>query len=91
MAAAAATAAEGGGPGGQPPIPDIDEIVRKGQEQLRILMGGGRTGGGRGGPQGAGGGFGKRGLFAGRAPALRRRSGCSCRSTPCAPKSSRSS
>ena len=29
----------GGGPGGQPPVPDIDEIVRKGQEQLKILMG----------------------------------------------------
>lgn len=54
----------GGGPGGQTPIPDIDEIVRKGQEQLRILMGGGRGGGGRGGPQGAGGGgIGKRGLL----------------------------
>ena len=33
----------GKGPGGQPPVPDIDEIVRKGQEQLKILMGG-RTG-----------------------------------------------
>jgi len=44
----------GGGkrPGG-PQIPEIDEIVRKGQEQLRVLMGGrggGRSnGGGRGG------------------------------------------
>lgn len=52
----------GGGPGGQPPIPDIDEIVRKGQEQLRILMGGGRPGAGRGGPQGPG-GFGPRGVL----------------------------
>lgn len=42
-----------GGPGGQPPASDIDEIVRKGQEQLRILMGG-RTGGR--GPSGGGGG-----------------------------------
>ena len=35
-----------GRPGGQPPVPDIDEIVRKGQEQLKILMGG------RSGPRG---------------------------------------
>jgi membrane protease subunit HflK len=40
-------------------VPDIDEIVRKGQEQLKILMGGGR--GGRGRPGGGGGG-GRRGL-----------------------------
>ncbi|MFQ5624690.1 MAG: FtsH protease activity modulator HflK, partial [Paracoccaceae bacterium] len=44
----------GGGPGGpNKPIPDIDEIVRKGQEQLKVLMGGrggtGRRGGGGGG------------------------------------------
>ncbi|MFO1207747.1 MAG: FtsH protease activity modulator HflK [Amaricoccus sp.] len=51
----------GRGPGNQPPVPDIDEIVRKGQEQLKILMGGGRTGGNRG--RGTGGGFlGRRGL-----------------------------
>lgn len=32
-----------------PQIPEIDEIVRKGQEQLRVLMGGkGRNGGGNG-------------------------------------------
>jgi membrane protease subunit HflK len=45
------------GPGGKPPrgsdpqIPELDEIVRKGQEQLRVLMGGrgGRTGGSGGG------------------------------------------
>ena len=50
-----------GGPGGQPPVPDIDEIVRKGQEQLKILMGG-RSG--PRGPRGPGGGFGigRRGL-----------------------------
>lgn len=43
------------GPGGPAnPIPDIDEIVRKGQEQLRVLMGG-RGGGGGGGSGGAGG------------------------------------
>ena len=44
----------GGGDG--PNIPEIDEIVRKGQEQLRVLMGGrggngGRPGGGGGGPR----------------------------------------
>lgn len=43
---------------GQPPVPDIDEIVRKGQEQLKILIGGGRPGGARPG----GGGIGGRGL-----------------------------
>lgn len=38
-------------PGEGPQIPEIDELVRKGQEQLRVLMGGGakRTGGGGGG------------------------------------------
>jgi modulator of FtsH protease HflK len=50
----------GGRPGGQPPVPDIDEIVRKGQEQLKILMGGRGRGSGSGG--GGGGGFGRRGL-----------------------------
>ena len=52
----------GGGrrPGGDgPQIPEIDEIVRKGQEQLKVLMGG-RSGGGRG--NGAGGGEGGPGL-----------------------------
>lgn len=41
-----------GGDGQQ--IPEIDEIVRKGQEQLRVLMGGrgGRRGGGEGGGEG---------------------------------------
>ena len=52
-----------GGPGGQPPVPDIDEIVRKGQEQLKILMGGGRSGGNRGRGTGGGSGFlGRRGI-----------------------------
>ena len=42
-----------------PQIPEIDEIVRKGQEQLRVLMGGkGRTGGNGRGPSGGGGGAG---------------------------------
>ncbi len=52
----------GGGGGGRrpedegPQIPEIDELMKKGQEQLRVLMGGrgGRGGGGTGG--GAGGG-----------------------------------
>ncbi len=38
----------------EPQIPDIDQIVKKGQEQLRVLMGGGGgsgKGGGKGGPQ----------------------------------------
>ena len=39
----------------EPQIPEIDEIVRKGQEQLRILMGG-RGGGGANGAGGAPGG-----------------------------------
>lgn len=45
-------------PGGDSPqIPEIDELMKKGQEQLRVLMGGrgdGRKGGGQGG-QGSGG------------------------------------
>ncbi|NSY38382.1 FtsH protease activity modulator HflK [Leisingera sp. ANG59] len=48
----------GGGGGGRKPedpqIPEIDELVKKGQEQLRVLMGGRGGSGGRGG--GAGGG-----------------------------------
>jgi len=40
--------------GGDQQIPEIDEIVRKGQEQLRVLMGGrgGQSGGGNGGGDG---------------------------------------
>lgn len=48
----------GGGrrPGGDgPQIPEIDELMKKGQEQLRVLMGG-RGGSGRGGGRGPGGG-----------------------------------
>jgi len=50
----------GGGrkPGGKgPQIPEIDDLVRKGQEQLRVLMGGqgGQGGGGRRGPGGGAG------------------------------------
>ncbi len=55
----------GRGPGGQPPVPDLDEIVRKGQEQLKILIGGrGGRSGGRG-PGGGGPRFGGRGLAIG--------------------------
>ena len=46
------------GPGGEgPQIPEIDELVKKGQERLRVLMGGkgGPTNNGRG-PDGGGGG-----------------------------------
>ena len=47
----------GRGPGDEgPQIPEIDELVKKGQEQLRVLMGG-RGGGGTGG-SGDGGGAG---------------------------------
>ena len=47
----------GGGrrPGEGPQIPEIEEIVKKGQEQLRVLMGG-RGGGGRNNGTGEGGG-----------------------------------
>ena len=54
----------GGNGGGRPPgddngIPDIDEMLRKGQEQLRAIVGG-RTGGGGSNRGGAGGqGFGR--------------------------------
>lgn len=42
-------------PGGEgPQIPEIDDLMRKGQEQLRVLMGG--RGGGRGNSNGTGGG-----------------------------------
>ncbi|NYS25550.1 FtsH protease activity modulator HflK [Rhodobacteraceae bacterium 2376] len=56
----------GRGPGDQGPnIPEIDQIVKKGQEQLKVLMGGrgggdGGRGGGSGGP-----GFSKRGVLLG--------------------------
>ena len=42
------------GDDGAPQIPEIDELMRKGQEQLRVLMGG--RGGGRGGQGGGAGG-----------------------------------
>ena len=40
-------------PGGDPQIPEIDELMKKGQEQLRVLMGG--RGGGNNGRDGGGG------------------------------------
>ena len=45
-------------PGQNSPVPDLDKIVRKGQEQLRVLMGGRTRMGGGGGPvdNGSGGG-----------------------------------
>ncbi|MGA0541521.1 FtsH protease activity modulator HflK [Neotabrizicola sp. VNH66] len=58
-------------PGEGPQIPEIDEIMRKGQEQLRVLMGGrgrnGGQGGGPRGPQGAGPMFTRQGLLIGAA------------------------
>jgi membrane protease subunit HflK len=55
----------GRGPGGEgPQIPEIDELVKKGQERLRVLMGG-KGGGGdsRGGGGGTGGSGFTRGTF----------------------------
>ncbi len=51
---------EGGGPrrpGDGPQIPEIDDLVKKGQEQLRVLMGG-RGGSGKSNGTGGGGGAG---------------------------------
>ena len=49
----------GRGPGGEKPqIPEIDELVKKGQEQLRVLMGGKGGNRGTGGSGGDGGGSG---------------------------------
>ncbi|MFP4275465.1 MAG: FtsH protease activity modulator HflK [Paracoccaceae bacterium] len=44
------------GPEEGPQIPEIDDLVRKGQERLRVLMGGRGGGDGRGGGGGDGGG-----------------------------------
>lgn len=56
----------GGGrkPGGDQQIPEIDELVKKGQEQLRVLMGG-RGGGGSNGRGPSGGGSGGPGITRG--------------------------
>jgi modulator of FtsH protease HflK len=52
------------GGGNRPEMPEIDEIVRKGQEQLRVLMGGkGKSGGGSSGDGGNGIGAGGIGIF----------------------------
>jgi len=49
--------------GNRPEMPEIDEIVRKGQEQLRVLMGGkGRSGGGGSGGGDMPSGLGKGGV-----------------------------
>ncbi len=50
-------------PGEQPPIPEIEELMKKGQEQLRVLMGGRSDGRRSGGGQGAGGGGMGRGVL----------------------------
>lgn len=56
-------------PGGEgPQIPEIDDIVKKGQEQLRVLMGGRGNNGGGGG--GGGGGLGAGPLFTRKGIAL---------------------
>ena len=46
-----------------PQIPDVDELMRKGQEQLRVLMGGRGSGGS--GPGGAGGFINRQSIFFG--------------------------
>lgn len=55
------------GSGQDRPIPEIDDLMRKGQEQLRVLMGGrgdrGRRNGGGGSGGGGGRGFGKGGIL----------------------------
>ena len=64
----------GRGPGDDgPQIPDIDELMKKGQDQLRVLMGGrGGTGGGNqgGGSRPTGPGFGKGTVALGAVAAL---------------------
>lgn len=51
-------------PGGDgPQIPEIEDIVKKGQEQLRVLMGGRGRGNNGGGGGGGGGGLGSGPLF----------------------------
>lgn len=55
----------GRGPGGQgPQFPEIDDLVRRGQQQLKVLMGG-RGGGGRRGGGFQGPGLGGRGVLIG--------------------------
>lgn len=60
---------QGGGGGGRRPdnnqMPEIDELVRKGQERLRVLMGGKDDGRGGGGGGGGGPRFNRGSLFLG--------------------------
>ena len=50
--------------GNNPVPPEIDDMLRKGQEQLRVLMGGRGSGGANGSGRGSGGGgFGRSGYF----------------------------
>ena len=89
----------GGGrrPGGEgPQIPEIDEIVKKGQEQLRVLMGGSPARRAAAAAAAAGAAVWEparssrgRALRLGRLASLR--FGPSCRSTRCGPKNVRSS
>lgn len=51
------------GGGGQPQIPELDEIVRKGQERLRVLMGGKGGGSTNGRGPAGGGGIGRGGVI----------------------------
>lgn len=56
----------GRGPGGQgPQIPEIEDLVKKGQQQLRVLMGGRGGGGGEGGTGSGGPGISGRGVVLG--------------------------
>ncbi|MRU15866.1 FtsH protease activity modulator HflK [Roseovarius sp. A21] len=50
---------------GPPQMPEIDELVKKGQDQLRVLMGGRGGGGGRGGEGGGGPSFGRGSILLG--------------------------
>lgn len=69
---------KGGGGGGRDPgddgpqIPDIEELMKKGQDQLRVLMGGrgGGNGGQNGGQRPSGGGIGKGTLAIGAIAAI---------------------
>ena len=56
--------------GGGPQIPEIDELVRKGQDQLRVLMGGRGGGGGNGAGGGGGPAFGRGSILLGVVIAL---------------------
>jgi membrane protease subunit HflK len=53
----------GGGGGPERPIPEIDDLMRKGQAQLKVLMGGRGGQGGNGGTGSSGPGFSARGVL----------------------------